>query len=139
MSRSKRFATGVFASYLNIGANIIYGLASIPIALHFLNKELFGLWALAAQIGIYLSLLEAGVSIAIYRCLADHKDDVNGSDFGEHLGSGAIIFLIQGVIIAIAGLAFSFIAPFIFSIPEGLQSDFRQLIVCITAISGTTS
>ena len=115
----------MFASCLNVGANIVYALASVPIALHFLDKEMFGLWVLAAQISIYLSLLEIGVSITIYRCLADYKDNINGSKYAEYLGSGAAIFMTQGIIVALAGFAFSFLAPEIFSIPAHLTSDFK--------------
>jgi O-antigen/teichoic acid export membrane protein len=108
------------------------------LALHYLGKEEFGLWALALQISGYMVLLELGMSSAISRFLADHKDDVNGGEYGSLLLTSSIVFALQGGIIAIAGAAFSFVAPALFHIPTALASDFRWVLVIITSLSGFT-
>jgi O-antigen/teichoic acid export membrane protein len=46
MSRSKHFISGLLSSYAAIGVNILYTLASVPLALHYLDKDEFGLWNL---------------------------------------------------------------------------------------------
>jgi O-antigen/teichoic acid export membrane protein len=101
-----------------------------------LGKEQFGLWALALQISGYMGLLDLGISSAISRFLADHKDDVNGGEYGSLLLTGGIVFALQGGMIAIAGAAFSFAAPGLFHIPPDLASDFKWVLVIITALSG---
>jgi O-antigen/teichoic acid export membrane protein len=108
------------------------------LALHYLGKEQFGLWALALQISGYMALLELGMSSAISRFLADHKDDVNGGEYGSLLLTGGIVFAIQGGMIAIAGAVFSYAAPALFHIPTALASDFRWVLVIITSLSGFT-
>jgi O-antigen/teichoic acid export membrane protein len=135
-TRSKRVALGVLTSYGAILINIIYTIFSVRLALHYLGKEQFGLWALALQISGYMVLLELGVTSAISRFLADHKDDVNGGEYGSLLLTGGIVFAIQGAIIAIVGAAFSFAAPGLFHIPPDLASDFKWVLVIITALSG---
>ena len=50
MSRFKRAIHGVASSYVQLAANAVYSLASVPIALHYLDKERFGLWALMSTL-----------------------------------------------------------------------------------------
>jgi len=136
VTRSKRFASGVITAYGAILVNVFYTLLSVRLALHYLGKEQFGLWALALQISGYMGLLEIGMSSAISRFLADHKDDVNGGEYGSMLLTGGIVFVLQGGIIAIAGALFSFAAPALFHIPTALASDFRWVLVIITSLTG---
>ena len=135
-SRTHNFIRGLGAGYLATAINIAYTAASIPLALHYLGKEQFGLWALAQQIMGYLMLLDLGVSSAVSRFIADRKDDVNGGGYGSLLLTGAIVFAIQGVLIAIAGVAFSFFAPALFAVPDHLASDFTNVLIIITSLAG---
>jgi O-antigen/teichoic acid export membrane protein len=121
------FISGLTTGYLAIAVNIAYTAASVPLALHYLGKEQFGLWALAQQILGYLMLLDLGVSSAISRFIANHKDDVNGGSYASLLLTGALVFAIQGLLIASAGLAFSFFAPVLFAVPDHLAGDFTNV------------
>jgi O-antigen/teichoic acid export membrane protein len=135
-TRTKRFASGVVTSYGAILVNIFYTLFSVRLALHYLGKEQFGLWALALQISGFMALLELGISSAISRFIADHKDDVNGGEYGSLLLTGGIVFGLQGAMIAIIGAVFAFFAPALFHIPTALASDFRWVLVILTSLSG---
>jgi len=134
--RSASFTRGLGASYFATGINIAYIAATVPLALHYLGKEQFGLWALAQQITGYLILLEFGVSSAVSRFIANHKDDVNGGDYGRLLLAGAIVFAIQGGLIVLTGLVFSIFAPALFAIPTPLTADFTNVLMIITALAG---
>lgn len=135
-SRTRNFLRGLGAGYVAIAVNIGYTAASIPLALHYLGKEQFGLWALAQQIAGYLMLLDLGVSSAVSRFIADRKDDVNGGGYGSLLFTGAIVFAIQGFLIAISGVAFSFFAPALFAVPDHLSSDFTNVLIIVTSLAG---
>ena len=135
-TRSRLFFSGLTAGYLAIAINVAYTAASVPLALHYLGKEQFGLWALAQQITGYLILLDLGVSSAVSRFIADRKDDVNGGGYGSLLLTGAIVFAIQGLIIAAVGLAFSFFAPALFAVPDHLAGDFTNVLIIITSLAG---
>ena len=135
-SRTHNFIRGLGAGYLAIAVNIAYTAASIPLALHYLGREQFGLWALAQQIAGYLMLLDLGVSSAVSRFIADRKDDVNSSSYGSLLMTGVIVFASQGLLIAVAGGAFSFFAPSLFSIPPHLSADFTNVLIIITLLAG---
>ena len=135
-SRTRNFIRSLGVGYISIAVNIAYTAASVPLALHYLGKEQFGLWALAQQIMGYLILLDLGVSSAVARFVADYKDDVQGGEYGSLLLTGAMVFAVQGVLIAAAGAGFAFFAPFLFAVPEPLAADFRNVLIVITFIAG---
>jgi O-antigen/teichoic acid export membrane protein len=135
-SRTRNFFRGLGAGYVAIAVNIAYTAASIPLALHYLGKEQFGLWALAQQIAGYLILLDLGVSSAVSRFIADRKDDVNSSNYASLMMTGAIVFASQGLLIVLVGAAFSFFAPSLFSIPPHFSADFTNCLIIITSIAG---
>jgi len=81
-------------------------------------------------------MLDLGVTSAVSRFIADHKDDVNGGDYGRMLLTGGVVFALQGILIFSAGLVFSIFAPAFFAIPTPLASDFTNVLMLITALSG---
>lgn len=136
ISRSARFLAGITAGYANILANILYALASIPIALHYLPKEEFGLWALALQITGYLKFLEFGMSDAVYRHIADHINAEDRSQFGTYMSTSAIAYTVQGAIIVCCGLMLYFFADSLFAIPRQLSKDFSNILLLVSLVIG---
>lgn len=134
--RTKRFAVGILTGYIAIAANIAYTMASIPLALHYLGKQEFGLWALSQQISGYLLLLDLGLSNAISRFFANWKDDVNGTEYKELFATSTLVYLAQGILIACVGAVFSQIAPWLFHIPESLSPVFPRVLVLLTSFTG---
>ena len=74
MSRFRQIVHGTASGYGVLVATALYGLASFPLALHYLSKERFGLWALMSTIGGYLVLVDLGMSGSVAWLLVDHKD-----------------------------------------------------------------
>jgi len=134
--RTKRFTRGVVTAYASIAVNILYSLASVPLALKYLGKAEFGLWALALQITGYLMLLDLGISSALNRMVANHKEEVDAGEYGGFLTTGLIVMVMQGTLIALGGVIFSIVAPSLFSIPPKLQVDFRNVLVITSILSG---
>jgi len=122
--------------YAQVGANIGFTMLSVPLALRYLGKEEFGLWALAQQISGYFLLIDLGLSSAMSRLLANHKDDLNGGSYGSLLLTGGFVFAVQGALLAVLGSLFALIAPPLFNIPEALGSDFRNVLVISSVLSG---
>jgi O-antigen/teichoic acid export membrane protein len=136
MSRSKRFVTGLLSSYAAIGVNILYTLASIPLALHYLDKEEFGLWAVVTQLSGYLMLLEFGMTGSVARSLSDHKDQIEEGIYGNILRTGARVFAIQGVLVFLLGLLMAWCAPSLLGLPARLQQPFMVLMATQALLSG---
>ncbi len=128
MSRFRRAIHGVASSYILLAATAIYSLASIPVALYYLDKERFGLWALMGSLVGYLSLIDAGMSGAASRLVIDHKDDRDGGHYGSLIKTGWLVFLVQGAIILVSGLVFANSFARLLAIPAELQSEFIHLV-----------
>ena len=136
MSRSKHFYSGLISSYAAISVNILYTLASIPLALHYLDKDEFGLWALVTQLSGYLMLLEFGMNGAVARSLSDHKDHVEDGLYGSILRTGSLVFAIQGGLVAISGIALAWFAAPFFGLPPSMESSFTTLMAAQAVLSG---
>lgn len=136
MSRSKRFFAGLLSSYAAIGVNILYTITSIPLALHYLDQDEFGLWALVTQLSGYLMLLEFGMSGSVARSLSDHKDTVEAGIYGSILRTGGWVFAIQGLLVTIAGLALAIFAPPLLGLPTHLNRTFTNLMAVQALMTG---
>lgn len=135
MNRTRRFISGVASGYLAIICNIAYTVASIPLALHYLTKEEFGLWALAQQIAGYLLMLDLGISFSLNRLIANQKEEVNSSAYQDWLKNGALTFACFGMLMLGLGSCFSLLAPNIFSIKGSLATDFTNVLLILTVVN----
>lgn len=136
MSRLKKFARSLLSGYVLLGTNIFYTLASVPLALHYLSKEEFGLWALVSQLGGYIQLIDFGMSSSVARILIDHKDDRHNGAYGSVIKSGALVGLIQGILIMGAGAVLSLLAGSLVGVPGQLRHEFIWLMTGQAIILG---
>src|SRR5437667_11179461 len=97
--RLRRFFHAVGSGYAQLIANTLYVLASVPLALHFLQKREFGLWALAMQLSGYLQLIDLGMSSSVSRHLIDHKDNRLSGDYGGMIQTAALVLFVQGFLV----------------------------------------
>jgi O-antigen/teichoic acid export membrane protein len=128
MSRFKRVAHGVASGYVLLAVTSVYALASLPLALHYLTKERFGLWGLMASISGYLSLIDLGMSGAVARLLIDHKDDRNKGTYGSLIKTGWVVLCSQGFIIFSIGVGIAPLLRALLKIEPGLSGEFIQLM-----------
>ncbi len=116
------------AGYAVLAATTLVALAAVPLALHYLSEERFGLWALMSSIGGYLSLIDLGMAGSVSRLLIDHKDRRDGGVYGSMILTGWLISAAQGVIIWLAGLAVAPVLARLLDIPPGLRAEFVGLL-----------
>lgn len=128
MSRFKRAFHGAISSWVVLGVATLNTLASVPLALHYLSKERFALWALMASISGYLNLIDLGMSGSVARLLIDHKDDRSKSHYGSLIQTGWLVLSVQGLLLLVGSFV---LAPFLstaLDIPGGLESEFISLM-----------
>lgn len=96
-------ARNLAASYFCFASTTAYGFASIPLAVHFLDKEQIGLWNVISQAVTYLLFLELGVGAAVGRMLAEplahHRQDAIERTWSTIL----VILAAQSVFILLCG------------------------------------
>src|SRR5436853_720001 len=136
MSRFKRFTHSLASGYLLLGANIVYTLAQVPLALHYLSKEEFGLWALALQVSGYLQFIDLGMASSITRFLVDHKDHVEDGAYGSIIKTGLLVLAAQGAIVIAGGALVGFLSPGLFAVPAAHHRAFQILVAGQCAILG---
>ena len=117
-----------------MGAGVVFTLVSVPMALHFLPKAEFGLWAVMTQAVSYIALIDAGMTGAVARHLIDHKDNPGGGDYGSVILTGNLVWLVQGAIIFPVGYILGPWFAQLLAIPAGLQHEFIVLIRWQSAI-----
>lgn len=141
MSRFKRFAHSLASGYVLLGANMLYTLASVPLALHYLSKAEFGLWALASKIGVFIALVDFGLSASVARILIDHKDDRASGNYGAIIKTGLLVGIAQGVLVVLVGTILAFHIGPLLNIRPQLQPELKWLMIgqCVmTAVSFST-
>lgn len=129
MSRFRKFAHGLFSAYALLGANILYTLASVPLALHYLSRAEFGLWALTSQIATFISLIDLGMGSSIARILIDHKDRRQDGHYGAIIKTGALVGAAQGMVVFIAGIVLAFFLGGWLLVTADLSRPFFWLVV----------
>ena len=138
MSRLKRFTHSLLSSYALMGVNVVYTLISIPLALKYLSRAEFGLWALTLQIAGYISMVDLGMGSSIARILIDHKDERANGRYAGIVKSGFVVGLAQGAIALAAGLGLvSFLGALLKVQPE-LSREFLWLMVGQVLLTAAT-
>src|ERR1041385_6057581 len=122
MSRLKKFTHSLASGYIQIGVNVVYTLASISLALHYLSTKQFALWQIGASVTGYLLLIDFGMTGSASRILIDHKEDPAGGAYGSVIKISLVVCVIQGLAIAVLGTAFSFWLPQLMNIAAQFES-----------------
>jgi O-antigen/teichoic acid export membrane protein len=128
MTRFKRFTHSLVSAYILLGANIVYTLASVPLALHYLSRAEFGLWALTSQIAAFISLIDLGMNASVARILIDHKDRRADGCYGSAIKTGVLVGAVQGALVLIVGLILVFYLGGWLRVPADLSENFFWLM-----------
>ena len=124
MSRFRRVVHSVASGYVALVATAVYSLASVPLALHYLSTERFGLWSLMAGISGYLSLIDLGMSASVSRLLIDHKDDKQSGLYGSLIKTGWLVLAVQAGIILLVGFLLAPMLSNLLAIQPDFAGDF---------------
>lgn len=128
----KTLSVGLLTAYVALFSNLFFTALSVPMALHFLGNEVFGLWVLAQQVSGYLVLLDLGLLAAFSRLLAEHKENVDQPEYGGLLRAAWLILGGLGIFIFFLGTAFAFFAGEMLNVPDDLQITCFQLLIILS-------
>lgn len=128
MSRVHRYLYTVASSYVALAAGMLYALITVPLALHYLPKAEFGLWAVMTQIVGYLGLIDLGMQSSVARHLIDYKDDPAAGPYGAVLVTGSLVLAVQAVLIGLAGIGASPMLARALAIEPELAAKFIVLL-----------
>lgn len=126
MSRFKHFTHSLLSGYGSLGANVIYTLASVPLALAYLSREEYGLWGVVTQIMLCLMLMDSGVSGAAARIIIEHKDD--RVRLAETLKAATAILCGQGLIVLTLACLFAGFVPGLLDVPSEMAGILTTVV-----------
>jgi len=129
MSRLKHYTRSLVSSYALLGVNALFTLISLPVALKYLTRAEFGLWALTLQIATYVAMVDLGMSSSVARILIDHKDDRANGRYGAALKSGFLVGAAQGLLTLLLGLSVVWFLGELLRVPPELSRPFFWLIL----------
>jgi O-antigen/teichoic acid export membrane protein len=128
MSRIRRLSNSLSSGYVQIFANTAFTLLSVPLALYYLSKSEFGLWALVTQVVGYISMVELGMTAAMGRVLIDHKDRPAEGTYGSVIKTGCLVLVVQGALVALLSWSLGWLLPKFLDIPPELSAAFNWLV-----------
>ncbi len=137
-NRMKRFVHALGSAYGVLAATSLFLLASVPLALSYLSKEEFGVWAVMTQLSGYLALIDLGIASSTCRLLFDHKDRPESGEYGGLIRTAWLTSLAQGFILAIVGVLVAPLAADWLGIPADLRASFIGLLEwqCVMLVAG---
>lgn len=121
---------------LVIGAGC--SLVSVPLALHYLSAEKFGLWTVVLQIAGYFALIDTGVSSSVGRLLIDHRKVRPSREYGAIFWGGFVVLCAMATVVAAVGLWLVPFLPDVLRIDDAMRPTFAVLAgvqIVITAFS----
>jgi O-antigen/teichoic acid export membrane protein len=120
-------------SYINLTISFASSFILVPITLHYLGKEQYGLLQLVGSLAGYISLASLGTGAALMRTVAQARDADPPVDLSPTLSTAFFFYLSLGAIGFIVGLSALPVLPSIFHIPQD-QRWISQLLVIISFV-----
>ncbi len=136
--KSSPAALNAGASIFTFGSTSLWGLLSIPVAVHYLDKSEIGLWAVVNALLSYLLWMDLGIGSAIGRLIADAIVNDDRQEIDKWWTATRVTLWIQCIIVIIVGLLLVSVVIRWMGIDPQLMSEARYLLyggVFITALS----
>jgi len=134
-TRTGRFFRTLLTSFIHLGAATLYSFFLIPLVLHFENSEMLGLWLLVAQMGAYLTVVDAGLSALSIRQFVGPVSERDFRRLAPRFQATLLLSTLQGLFICLFGFSGSWWAS-LFKISGALEPLFAQLFLAQCLLVG---
>jgi len=134
-TRTGRFFRTLATSYVQLGAATVYSFFLIPLVLQFENPEGLGLWLLIAQVGGYLTVMDAGLSSLSIRQFVGMACEGDFQRLAPRFQATLALSTAQGLLICLTGLSGPWFAE-LFKISENMGPLFCQLFLAQCLVVG---
>ena len=114
VNRSKERRIGVLLSYLFLLSNTVINLAYVPILIHYIGIDQFGLYKLLGSFIAYFGVLDFGLSATIVRFLVRYKVNDEIENINKLISVAGLLYTGIGIIIVAIGIYFYFLFPTLF-------------------------
>ena len=133
--RASGAARNAAASYFAFVSNAVCGLVSIPVAVHYLDKQEIGLWAVVNTFVSYLLWLDMGVGDATGRKMAEAIAHDDPREVNRWWTTSVVVLAIQGMVMFLVALG---VSPWLGSslgLNDDLAGEARFMFLGAVAVS----
>lgn len=138
MGRLQQVIRSVFSGYAFLIANAFYTFVSVRLALNYMGTIEFGVWVIAAQLALVLTLLDYGLTPTVTRLLIDSVNRRDSTPIATAIKSCAMVQLAEGLLIALLGLGAGSVAARFCRIDPAYHHDFTRVVICLCFVQGAT-
>jgi len=134
-STARKVVRNTLFNYLAVFSITIIRLAAMPVIVHGLGNDRFGIYAAIMSIVGYVGLLDLGIGMSLTKFVAEYDAKKDHASLAEFLSTALLLYIGLGAIGAaiLAGGCGLLVRQFL-QIPEALWPEAR-LVVWITAVS----
>jgi len=128
---TKRIVAGTAVSYLNTGISMLSNLILIPMYLHYLGKEQYGLWLVVLSMVGYLGLSNLGIaqSVSNFVASANAKRDQDGIRAIVATGFWLYIIIVFIVLIFVLGAVILAQLESLFKVSSSLEKVVAPVLI----------
>lgn len=111
MTRTRRAILGVITNYASALVMAVAGFVLVPIVLHYLGREDYGLWATIGQVLGYLALLDLGMANAVVRRTARMREHGDHDGINRMVSTALALYCLLGFVFLVVGLGLTLLLP----------------------------
>ncbi|MBE2317405.1 oligosaccharide flippase family protein [Solirubrobacter sp. CPCC 204708] len=120
---SRGLSRNVAANMVNAGATILSSVLTVPIVLHFVGLDGFGVWTLAQTALVYVATAETGFGPAVQRYVSVARGAGTLHEATRVVWSAAVFYVLLGAVIAVATVLAAPTIVDLFDVPGELRAD----------------
>ncbi len=134
-STARKVVRNTLFNYLAVFSITIIRLAAMPVIVHGLGNDRFGIYAAILSVVGYVGLLDLGIGMSLTKFVAEYHAKKDYASLAEFLSTALLLYIGLGAIGALALVGgCGILVQQVFQIPELLWPEAR-LVVWITAAS----
>lgn len=134
----RRVLRGTMSNVAGQAVIVITAIALVPIVLHDVGATDYGTWILITSIASLATLLDAGMSAALVKFVAEHVARSEHAEAGRLVAAATWLYAIIGLAIAATGMVLALVLPVLFSL-DGHTREIVPALVALTSLAAGIS
>ncbi len=132
MRTSTRLLLNTAANLTSAVVGAVTGLILTPVMIHYLGRNVFGVWSLAGPVTLYAPLILLGVSGAITRFVAAYMAQDDHDSMNATVNTARAYFYFGTIVLTVIGLSMAVALPRCTNIEPSLRTTASWCVIVLT-------